>query len=196
MADLSNALHWDMAPLGAKREAPEVPAADTASASKDKASREVFMWPTPPYASYPAPSEQTETIPCQILAGADNKTVSARLTFFVPENCVAHVQMPPARTTFPLRFDKFKSLTLTTPLLPLPLPLTDPHADLLSQRQSSPYKVKLVGGGYLAGQTVGHVETEFGLFLFPPCDADGSVRRMFIPTSAFITLGSWSVGAL
>jgi type II secretory ATPase GspE/PulE/Tfp pilus assembly ATPase PilB-like protein len=187
MADLSNALHWDMAPLGAKREAPEVPAADTASASKDKASREVFMWPTPPYASYPAPSEQTETIPCQILAGADNKTVSARLTFFVPENCVAHVQMPPARTTFPLRFDKFKSLTLTTPLLPLPLPLTDPHADLLSQRQSSPYKVKLVGGGYLAGQTVGHVETEFGLFLFPPCDADGSVRRMFIPTSAFTT---------
>ena len=102
-----------------------------------------------------------------------------------PETSVAHVQMPPARTTIALRFDQFKSLTLTTPLQPLPLPLADPHADLLRHRQASPYKVHLLEGGDLQGQTVGHVETDFGLFLFPPIDADGSVKRMFVPAGAF-----------
>src|SRR6185437_3626607 len=103
---------------------------------------------------------------------------SGRLTFFVPETAVAHLQMPPARTTVPLRFDEFKALTLTTPLMPLPRPLADPHADLLSQRQPNNFVVHLGGGGDLTGQTVRHVETGFGLFLFPALDG-GSVKRMF-----------------
>ena len=81
-----------------------------ATAAKDKASRDPFLWPTPPYASYPAPSEQTETLPCQVVTGAEHKVTSARLTFFVPETAVAHLQMPPARTTVPLRFDQFTAL--------------------------------------------------------------------------------------
>ena len=186
MADMHAPLNWDMPAHPPQRQradaAVEAPAA---TGAKDKASREAFRWPTPPYASYPAPTEQTETLPCQILTGAELKLTSGRLTFFVPETSVAHLQMPPARTTVPLRFDQFKALTLTTPLQPLPLPLADPHAELLSQRQSSPYAVHLAEGGDLKGQTIGHVETDFGLFLFPPCDADGSVKRMFVPTSAF-----------
>jgi hypothetical protein len=55
----------------------------------------------------------------------DLKLISGRLTFFVPETSVAHLQMPPGATTVPLRFDKFSALTLTTPRLPLPLPLAD-----------------------------------------------------------------------
>jgi type II secretory ATPase GspE/PulE/Tfp pilus assembly ATPase PilB-like protein len=163
----------------------------TDTGTKEKGNREVFLWPTPPFASYPAPTEQTETLTCQILTGADLKISSGRLTFFVPETSVAHVQMPPARTTVALRFDQFKALTLTTPLMPLPLPLADPHADLLRQRKSSPYKVLLAEGGALQGETIGQVETDFGLFLFPPCDADGSVKRMFIPKSA---IASFNIG--
>ena len=68
-------------------------------------------------------------------SASELKLTSGRLTFFVPETLVAHVQMPPARTTVALRFDQFRSLTLTTPLQPLPLPLADPHADLLRHRQ-------------------------------------------------------------
>ena len=184
MTDLSTPLSWDL-PRTPERSPGAAAAANATGSSKEKGSRDIFMWPTPPYASYPAATEQTETMPCQIVAGADNRQVSARLTFFVPDTAVAHVQMPPARTTLPLRFDQFKSLTLTTPLLPLPLPLTDPHIDLLSQRQSSPYKVQLASGGHFEGMTIGHVETEIGLFLFPPCGSDGSVKRMFVPKNAF-----------
>jgi type II secretory ATPase GspE/PulE/Tfp pilus assembly ATPase PilB-like protein len=186
MADLSTPLSWDMPTRNAARATPPAPAAETRNAGPDKASRDVFMWPTPPYASYPSPTEQTETLPCEIMAGPAKKVVAARLTFFVPETGVAHVQMPPARTTLPMRFDEFTTLTLTTPLLPLPLPLSDPHADLLRQRDSNPYKVRLHEGDDLEGLTVGHVETEIGLFLFPPCDSDGSVRRMFVPKSAYV----------
>ncbi len=190
MADMLAPLQWDMPARAPQRGQTVVPPAANAAvassdAAKEKGNREGFMWPTPPYASYPAPTEQTETLPCQIMTGAELKITSVRLTFFVPETSVAHLQMPSARVTVPLRFDQFKALTLTTPLMPLPLPLSDPHADLLRHRESSPYKVHLVEGGDLSGETVGHVETDFGLFLFPPIGDDGSVKRVFIPKSAF-----------
>ncbi len=188
MADMHAPLDWDMPPRSPQRMRADPAAAErpVSGNGKEKSSREAFRWPTPPYASYPAPTEQTETLPCQVLSGAELKLASGRLTFFVPETGVAHLQMPPARTTVALRFDQFKVLNLTTPLLPLPLPLADPHAELLSQRQSSPYVVHLVEGGELKGQTIGHVEmADVGLFLFPPLENDGSVQRMFVPTSAF-----------
>ena len=185
MADMLTPLNWDMPRT--KRPPADTPTGRRPAANvvKEKASREPFKWPTPPFASYPAPSEQTETLPCQVLTGAELKVTSVRLTFFVPENAVAHLQMPSARTTVPLRFDQFTALILTTPLLPLPLPLSDPHADLLRQRQSSPYKVHLAGGGMMKGETVGHVESALGLFLFPPCGDDGSVKRKFVPAGAY-----------
>ena len=186
MADLSTPFSWDIPAPAPQRPVRAAPAdAAPPPPGKDKGSSASFLWPTPPYASYPAPSEQTETVPCQITSGAQNTVVSARLTFFVADTAVAHVQMPPARTTVPLRFDQFTVLTLTTPLRPLPLPLSDPHADLLRQRDASPYQVKVTRGMHLAGETVGHVETDLGLFLFPPCDEDGSVQRMFVPKGAY-----------
>ncbi|HSC65844.1 MAG TPA: pilus assembly protein PilB, partial [Caldimonas sp.] len=177
MADLSTPLNWKAQP-GAAAAAAESPA-------KEKGSRDAFLWPTPPYASYPAPTEQTETLPCQIVVRAGLAPISARLTFFVPETSVAHVQMPSARTTLALRFDKFAALTVTTPLRPLPLSRSDPHAALLGERQTSPYKIQLAAGGELSGMTIGHVEAEFGLFIFPPCEDDGSVKRTFLPRAAY-----------
>ena len=124
MADLSTPLSWS-APPGPTR-TPDAEPAAAAAAAKEKGNRNVFLWPTPPYASYPAPTEQTETLPCQILVRAELAPISARLTFFVPETSVAHVQMPAARTTLALRFDKFIAMTVTTPLRPLPLSRSDP----------------------------------------------------------------------
>ena len=155
----------------------------------DKLSRDAFCWPTPPYASYPVATPQTDPMPCEIV-GRNAKKMTGRLTFFVPEEGVAHVQLPPARTTLPLRFDQFQSLTLTTPLHPVALSLNDPHARLLGHRAHSIWTLTLPGGAELEGETIGHVENELGLFLFPPCneadaDDDGSVLRSFVPRSAY-----------
>ena len=190
MADQLAPLTWDQPTrkpaLGPKGPSAANDAAGTTGA-KEKGSREAFQWPTPPFASYPAPTEQTETLPCQIVMGEELKVASGRLTFFVPENGIAHVQMPPARTTVALRFDQFRSLTLTTPLLPLPMQLADPHAKLLRHRQANPYRIRLVDGGEQRGDTIGHVDTEFGLFLFPPVESDGSVKRLFVPKGAYVS---------
>lgn len=175
----------------------------------DKPASESFRWPTPPYASYPVATPQTDPLPCEIVGRNDHK-MSGRLTFFVPSQGVAHVQLPPARTTLPLRFDQFRSLTLTTPLRPVAPASADPHAVLLGHRAQSIWDLTLVGGAELTGETIGHVENEYGLFLFPPCtdsngatangaaangaapnrassirEPEGSVCRLFVPRSAY-----------
>ena len=180
MSDMLNPLQWDTtAPL---QHTPDF---------EDTQTNETFCWPTPPLACYPRPSVQTDPLACEV-EGHNASRVTGRMTFFVPDESVANVQVPPARTTLPLRFDQFRSLTLTTPLRPIQPHSDDPHADLLAERAASPYRVTLLQGGDLRGDTVGHVETEFGLFLFPPLDDDGSVRRMFIPREAF---SSFDIGA-
>ncbi len=176
MTDLSAPLEWKL---------PGAAGVAVASrAEPDKLSREAFAWPTPPFASYPAATPQTDPLPCEIL-GLNDKQMTGRLTFFVPEESVAHVQIPPARTTLPLRFDQFRALTLATPLEPKAMESADPHAELLGQRSRSDYGLRWRGGGESRGQTIGHVETEHGLFLFPPLDEHGRVKRMFVPRAAY-----------
>ena len=206
MADMLTPLEWDMArePKAAPRpmhgsfdaEPTQRMSLEPGTSFADKLSPAAFCWPTPPYASYPVAAPQIDPLPCEIV-GLNDKRTSGRLTFFVPEEGVAHVQLPPARTTVPLRFDQFRSLTLTTPLHPAVLALSDPHAGLLGHRAHSTYQLTLAGGGEIDGETIGHVESAFGLFLFPPChDADddaandsehddGSVTRMFVPRAAY-----------
>jgi type II secretory ATPase GspE/PulE/Tfp pilus assembly ATPase PilB-like protein len=182
MADMLTPLEWD--PAAARN----TPAADDGL----KLSRAAFAWPTPPYASYAVGAPQTDPLPCEVI-GHNDKRNAGRLTFFVPEDGVAHVQLPPARTTLPLRFEQFRFLNLTTPLRPLPMSQADPHAGLLGHRARSVYQLTLVGGVELTGETVGYVENELGLFLFPPCvdpatdepRDDGSVTRSFVPRCAY-----------
>ncbi len=157
----------------------------TAAAAVDAATpTETFRWPTPPFACYPAPVVQTDPLPCEI-TGLNGTRTSGRLTFFVPAESVAHVQVPPARTTLPLRFDQFRALTLTTVLPAADVPGSDPRAGVVGFRNASPYSVRLAGDAQMSGETIGHVETTEGLFLFPPADDKGGVRRIFVPRSAF-----------
>ena len=206
MADMSTPLDWDLSLEAARSDKPH-PRASTkpqrpsaaAGAARpsgpgtdfaDKLSREPFCWPTPPYASYPVATPQTDPLPCEIV-GLNDKRTNGRLTFFVPEEGVAHVQLPPARTTLPLRFEQFRTLTLSTPVQPAALSLGDPHAELLGHRARSIYQLTLTGGAELSGETIGYVENTFGLFLFPPVAAadapadDGSVLRSFVPRAAY-----------
>ncbi len=186
MADMLSPLEWNLAPEPAALVA--TPRADL----PEKASREAFCWPVPPYASYPAATPQTDPLPCEIV-GLNNTRTKGRLTFFVPDEQVVHVQVPPARTTLPLRFEQFRAIVLTTPIKPGTPRADDPHAGLLAHRAHSSFRVVLSAGGELSGDTMGHVETSAGLFLFPPtAAADGSVTRQFIPRSAF---SSFEVGA-
>ncbi|MBT9597296.1 MAG: Flp pilus assembly complex ATPase component TadA [Vitreoscilla sp.] len=161
--------------------------ADLVDANADRARSAAFAWPAPPYAVYPSAEPQAEHEPCEI-AGLNGKVMQGRLSLFDPVQGVAQVQVPPARTTMPLRLSQFRSLTLTTPLRPGITVATGAPGALLDFHPATDYTVRLVGGGESQGKTIGHVETPQGIFLFPPVDEQGAVRRMFCPRSAFTTI--------
>jgi len=154
-----------------------------APAPAEKAQHVTFRWPTPPFATYPDALEQSQAQRCEFV-GVNGKKVNGRLIFFVPDDFVAHVQVPPARTTMPLRFSQFRSLRVLDVLSPLDTG-TDRHAPLLDQRPRSTYRITLPGGGTMEGETIGHVENAHGLFLFPPVGDDGGVQRLFVPRNAY-----------
>ena len=177
MAEMLTPLHWGDA------ERPEGPAAPAAGQPA------AFCWPSPPFAVYPQPGPQTEALACTI-TGLNDKLMQGQLTALLPEQSAALVQLPPSRSTLPLRFDQFRSLLLTQPWRATPLDNGDPDALLLAPGAPTSFRLTWRQGGELVGSTLGHVETPFGLFLFPPVGADPApdhhpVTRMFIPTAAF-----------
>jgi len=177
MSETLPPLDWDL-PLGD-------PKASARSARPGRQlSHEPFSWPTPPYANYPGAMPQTDPVACEIVGLNDQRT-TGRLTFFVPEESVIHVQLPKARTTVPLRFDLFRALRVTTPLSPRPASRGSRHDELLGLKEPADYLVVFIDGRELQGRTIGHVETDFGLFLFPPVGDDGSVERLFVPGTAY-----------
>ena len=143
---------------------------------------EGFVWPTPAYACYPAPTRLTEPEPCQV-EGMNGRLMNGALLEMDPAEGVAKVRIPPAHIAIPLRFNQFRKLTLTRPLLA--------HEDaaaagsFMAQRPAVGVKVKLKGAAALDGLSIGHHEDASGLYLFPPVDARGSVLRCFIPRAAY-----------
>ena len=154
-------------------------------------------WPTPPFACYPKPIVPPRGSACELVALDGGRRVG-ELIFFVPNLQSVHLNLQPARKPMQLRFDQFQSLTLLAPLEPLIPPAEDSPdtmpaelLDLQTQRPVSEYRIALRNGGSLVGETVGHVETEHGLFLFLPHGIQGAVLRMFMPRAAF---ASFEVG--
>ncbi|WP_019559981.1 MULTISPECIES: ATPase, T2SS/T4P/T4SS family [Caldimonas] len=151
---------------------------------REKFRRPAYRWPTPAYAAYPSAQEQLQPIDC-IIEGLNLKQIHGRLIFFVPEEQVLHVQVPPARTTMALRFHQFRALHLKQPVEAHPSAALTQMEGLLDTRPQTPYVVRMKDGPDLQGVTIGHVETDFGLFLFPPIDDQGTVQRLFIPRHAY-----------
>jgi type II secretory ATPase GspE/PulE/Tfp pilus assembly ATPase PilB-like protein len=143
-----------------------------------------FIWPAPPYAAYPTPTAMTQPMACEI-EGLNGKIMHARLTLFDPAQGLAQVQVPPARTNMPLRLSQFRRLTLSAPLRAEPATASSGPDNLLNFHPSIEFRVVLNDGPPFVGQTVGHVESELGLFLFPPLDAQGTVQRLFCPRAAY-----------
>lgn len=178
-------LHFRPTEPGGLEDMPAPAAADTPEDDDhDKSRAEAFRWPTPPYASYPVAQEQQQPLACEI-EGVNGRLMQGRLIFFVPEEAVAYVQVPPARTTMPLRFSQFRSLALVDPLPTVDGQAADPHGDMLSQRPRSDFRVQWSSDTDWTGQTIGHVEADFGVFLFLPQDDRDGVRRVFVPRSAY-----------
>ncbi|MFM2262850.1 MAG: hypothetical protein RI959_1526 [Pseudomonadota bacterium] len=143
-------------------------------------------WPTPPYASYKQSEPESQTIPCEV-EGNNGQSRACQLVSLHLVGKVALVQVPPSRVNMPLRFSMFRSITVKKPLMAMAAPQTaetgvdDPFAKLLAYRPRIQYRLGMADGSVRDGLTIGHVETDQGIFLFPPVDEQDSVERLFVP---------------
>ncbi|MEF7614053.1 ATPase, T2SS/T4P/T4SS family [Aquincola sp. MAHUQ-54] len=145
---------------------------------------EPFKWPTPPFASYPEPVRQSRPEDCDI-EGLSGKGRPAKLMSLTPEAGIAHVKVLPARAAIPLRFDQFRRITLKAPLAPFVASQYEPHAAIVDHRPAVPFRLVYNDDTACDGETIGHVEAPYGVFLFEPADDRGSVRRSFVPREAY-----------
>jgi type II secretory ATPase GspE/PulE/Tfp pilus assembly ATPase PilB-like protein len=144
-----------------------------------------LRWPTPPYASYGDQTTRSATGLDSLVEGTNGQCRPCKLMALDLPSGVAHIQVPPSRTVMPLRFDMFRRITITEPLKPQEAADTgigvNACSELLDYRPRLPYTLELKDGSSLSGITIGHLESDAGLFLFPPLNDQDHVQRLFLP---------------
>ncbi|MES2960216.1 MAG: ATPase, T2SS/T4P/T4SS family [Pseudomonadota bacterium] len=148
-----------------------------------------WRWPTPPFAGYAEAGDQAN-LACEI-EGLTSAAIAAELLALDVDAGCARIRIKVTGTEMTLRFSQLRRITLTTVLAAQAPAAGDPHAQLLAHHPVSDYRLRLSGGGWLSGRSVGHVETGHGLFLYPPADESGGVQRMFVPRCAY---GAFEIG--
>jgi type II secretory ATPase GspE/PulE/Tfp pilus assembly ATPase PilB-like protein len=84
-----------------------------------------------------------------------------------------------------LRFGQFQRLTLTEPVMPSSNGVNAASGWADRVPGDTEFQVQLGNGKSHTGRTIGHVETDQGLFLFPPIGDAGLVQRSFYPRGAY-----------
>ena len=146
-----------------------------------------FRWPGPPFAAYGSYGPLLDPISCQ-MEGLNGMVRACQLVDLESHTRQAYIVIPPARTTMPIKFGQFRRLRLQRHLKPLAVVGDDEEAEfaaILRHRPVMDFQMLLTSGEELRGQTVGYVETEWGLFLYPPSNDDGEVTLEFLPRDAY-----------
>lgn len=165
----------------------------TVDVSLDKAHAPppAFSWPTPPFASYEAQQLWRDPQECEIegLNGAMRRCLLITMDVV---NKLAVIQIARNKAPVSLPFSQFSRLSLKKLLHPQEIQTTEQFADLLGHRATVEYHLQLKNGQPLSGLTIGCVDTDYGLYLFPPIGDKGSIERIFMPRDAYtsFTLGS------
>jgi hypothetical protein len=142
-----------------------------------------FAWPTPELPHYPVPATAVAPLVCQV-EGNNGKIIPGRLLEMDLVRGYAQLSVAGARAPLTLRFDQFRRLRLLEPLSPSVPPegggiVTDIAPSTI------PFAVHFAHGAVWEGQTVSAREDAIGLFVFEPVDATGTVRRTFVPSTAY-----------
>jgi type II secretory ATPase GspE/PulE/Tfp pilus assembly ATPase PilB-like protein len=152
--------------------------------SQDRAAAEPSHWAMPPAANAGTAWPLGTSEPCAIL-GLNDKSFNARLAQFDASTGLATVFVPPARSPMQLRFGQFQRLTLTEPVMPSSNGVNAASGWIDRVPGDTEFQVQLNNRKSHTGRTIGHVETDQGLFLFPPIGDGGLVQRSFYPRGAY-----------
>ena len=146
-----------------------------------------WEWSNPPFQwRHLAPPELGRPQPCRIEAQRGVSVEGSMLAFDAGSASIrfASTTAGPASV---LHFRRIRRLTLTTPLKPAPASIGAPIEAVPSAAQERDYHIASEDGEpELTGRTLGHVETDDGLFLFSPVEGERSLLRVFVPRSAYV----------
>jgi type II secretory ATPase GspE/PulE/Tfp pilus assembly ATPase PilB-like protein len=144
---------------------------------------EEYAWPTPELPNYPAPAVAPTPLPCQV-EGNNGRLINGRLAQMDLARGLIQVALAGSRAPLTLRMDQFRRLRLLDPLSPMP-PAAGGRTAAEIDRPAIPFVIKFSHGTSWSGSTVSYREDGTGLFLFEPIDSEGTVRRTFVPRSAY-----------
>lgn len=145
---------------------------------------EKFSWPTPPYAVYSAAVPWSKPQDCE-LEGLTGVVRRCKVIGLNTAKHLAIIQIEQTSTPVSLSFSQFRRLSLKQQLHPQEIITLDHFSDILGYRATAEYHLKMVRGDELSGLTIGYVETDYGVFLFPPIGDQGAVEQIFIPREAY-----------
>jgi type II secretory ATPase GspE/PulE/Tfp pilus assembly ATPase PilB-like protein len=145
-------------------------------------------WPSPPVGSYPGTMETEQPLACMV-QGLKGNIVRSRLTAINFVRRTIELQSAGSKPPVVLRFDQFLSLTLSDPIAPSPGPVPGEGGDAkaFQDRPRMPYRLMLRNSHSISGKTIGYIEKNGGLFLFPPVDEQDRVIRTFLPKEACVS---------
>jgi hypothetical protein len=147
---------------------------------------EAWRWPAPPFVWRHEPARDLgdpQPVTIEVLQG---HCVDGELLSFDPAGASLTFRTAADRPDVKVPFSRIRRLTLTTPLKPVPSKRGAPVERVPAAAQERDYVVRFrAAGSVMSGTTLGHVESDEGLFLFPPTDEEMSVRRTFVPRSAY-----------
>jgi type II secretory ATPase GspE/PulE/Tfp pilus assembly ATPase PilB-like protein len=153
----------------------------------DRAADKGFYWPSPPYAIYREGDPWTEPQICEV-EDLDSAIRVCLLVSISPAEQLAVIHIPQSKADLRLPFAQFRRLTLKTPIRPGESVSDDEFASILGFHSTVDYHLQLADGSTVSGPTVGYIDTEFGLFVFTPLNAQGSVERVFIPRATYLSV--------
>ena len=141
-----------------------------------------WRWPGPPFAAYAAARLELPA-DCAI-EGLNGKTVHGALLELDMATRSARVRPAAGRAELAFGFDRIQQLTLTAALRRTDTDDVGPSAQVDAPRCTE-YVLTTPEGKQRHGRTLGHVETDDGLYMFPPLGDSGAVQRVFVPRSRY-----------
>lgn len=146
---------------------------------------EAWHWPTPPFAWRHQAAVGDGAQRCRIET-RNGAAVEGDLLDIDPPGRTLSFRTAVGGAAVRLPFERFIRLTLLEPLVPAATRAGVPSERVPAAAQDRDYRLHLTQtGAVLEGRTLGHVEAEEALYLFPPVDGDRSVLRVLVPRSAY-----------
>ena len=145
---------------------------------------DAWVWPQPPFArNHLMTPLDGGAQPCSVETHG-GVIVEGQLLHFDADARVLRICISDGGETLSLPFTKFRRITLGTPWPLVCRGVNEPVERVPTAVQERSYRIELMSGGALTGQTMGHVRADAGFFLYAPHDDGAAVLRVFVPHHA------------